>query len=428
MSQSRDDGPEGASGLVARDRVRRHLQSLALRVAMDLEPGDPRFLQLASLLVPIEIDLGRDKINGETVQWIPGEESNGFFLVLGSSGSGKTEALKAIGHGIVKAAFPVLVLDFHGDFEFPGLNSVVLSSSASSVYGVNPMELAWEGDEMLGFYDQLVSLVEMIRRAVPRLSHNQESVLMDAFREAYRRAGYHEDSPLTWRNPAPTFRDVMYILEGWGRDPSKKHLRQSLPGCIAAIRLEFNHPIFSRAKPITTEQLLTCNVRIKLNQMADSVRCIAAETILRKVYRALRLHGPLPPNAIDDTQRFRLFVMVDEAKILSTGRGDIDSPEHILNILFTEGRKFGVGAVLASQTSAHFGADVKSSASAWLIMKPMDSDEAKKNSKNAFVTERALLDLKGKGDGYYRCRQFSGSRLIQVSQMRVAMKSDDPER
>lgn len=425
MPQSMDEGRGRGAMSAARARLRRHWSRMAAKVATELKPGDPRYLGLAPYMVPIEVNLGHDKISGDPVQWLPGDESNGFFLVLGSSGSGKTEALKAIGHGIADMAFPVLVLDFHGDFEFPGLNTVLLSSAANSYAGINPMELEWEGDELVGFYDQLVSLVDMIVRAAPRLSPKQVSVLMDAFREAYRQAGYSEDHPQTWRYPAPTFSDVLRIIEDWIRDPRKKELRQSLPGCRDAIRREFNHPIFSRRSMISTDQLLTGNIRVKLNQMADSVRYIAAETILRKVYRALRQKGHLPSNAQDDTQRFRLFVLIDEAKILSTGRNDVDAPDHILNILLTEGRKYGVGAVLASQTSDHFGGDVKSSASAWLIMKPMDVEEAKRNAPNAFVTQQALRDLHGKGDGYYRCRQFPGSRLIQVQQIAVAKKASD---
>ena len=77
----------------------------------------------------------------QDLAWLPGKQSNGFFLILGASGSGKTETLKVLGKGISEFGTPVLVLDFHGDVKFPGLESVLLSSGTSSTVGLNPMEL-----------------------------------------------------------------------------------------------------------------------------------------------------------------------------------------------------------------------------------------------------------------------------------------------
>lgn len=63
--------------------------------------------------------------------------------------------------------------------------------------------------------------------------------------------------------------------------------------------------------------------------------------------------APLANQPVDDRQRFRLFVIIDEAKILSTGGGDTDSPDRILNQLFTEARKFGLGMILSDSRSTY---------------------------------------------------------------------------
>ena len=91
-------------------------------------------------------------------------------------------------------------------------------------------------------------------------------------------------------------------------------------------------------------------MRLDLSKLTDEVRYIAAETMLRKIFRVLRLKGPIPVQPTDDRQRFRLFIVIDEAKILSTGAGDPDSPDRILNLLFTEARKFGLGMVSTRRT------------------------------------------------------------------------------
>ena len=151
--------------------------------------------------------------------------------------------------------------------------------------------------------------------------------------------------------------------------------------------------------------------------MPDDIRYVTTETLLRKLFRNLRLRGPIPVQPTDDHQRFRLFVVIDEAKILSMGGGDRDSSSNILNELITEARKFGLGMVLASQMSDHFSEEVRANAATWLVLKPMDIKEAKRNAPNVSVDSQDLLQLAGRGDGYYRDRPSSRARRIQVTSL-----------
>jgi hypothetical protein len=70
--------------------------------------------------------------------------------------------------------------------------------------------------------------------------------------------------------------------------------------------------------------------------------------------------------------------------------------------------------VLASQMSDHFGSEVKANAASWLVLKPMDVKEAKKNAPNVNMEPEALTSLRGKGDGYLRDRSSPKARRIQV--------------
>jgi hypothetical protein len=54
--------------------------------------------------------------------------------------------------------------------------------------------------------------------------------------------------------------------------------------------------------------------------------------------------------------------------------------------------------------SDHFGSEVKANAATWLVLKPMDMREAKKNAPNVHMEPEALTALKGRGDGYFRDR------------------------
>ena len=365
----------------------------------------------------LEVPLGSEHLASRPVVWAPGRQSNGFLLVLGASGSGKTETLKVLGAAIHTFGVPVLTFDFHGDVVFPGTGSTLLSSGSASVVGLNPMEIDAHSAEESGLYDQRASLRAMIQRAVPSLGHRQSSILREAFEAAYARAGIEDADSATWSRPAPTFAVVQEILGEWAGDDARKAQRASIEGCVAAVQQLFDHPIFRRSIHVTVEDFLTRSIRLDLSKLPDDIRFVATETLLRKLFRVLRLRGPIPVQPTDDHQRFRLFVIIDEAKILSMGGGDRDSSSNILNELITEARKFGLGMVLASQMSDHFSEEVRANAATWLVLKPMDVKEAKRNAPNVSVDPQDLLQLAGRGDGYYRDRPSSRARRIQVSSL-----------
>ena len=367
--------------------------------------------------ITLKVKLGTEYSSSNEVSWQPGRQSNGFLLILGASGSGKTESLKVLGASIAASGVPVLVFDFHGDVVFPGLQSVLMSSGSASTLGLNPMELDVHSAEESGLYDQRASVRAMISRAVPALGHRQQSILKEAFDEVYRNAGIRDTDATTWNNPAPTFRDVQVLLEQWAENDDRKTQRSAIEGCLAAVQELFGHPIFQRERHVSVDEMLRSALRLDLSKLPDHVRFIATETLLRKIFRTLRLYGPIPVVPVDDRERFRLFVIIDEAKILSMGGADRDRSSNILNELVTEARKFGLGMILASQMSEHFSEEVRANAATWLVLKPMDIREAKKNAPNVSVDPEELIHLSGKGDGYYRDRPSSRARRVQIRRL-----------
>jgi len=279
------------------------------------------------------------------------------------------------------------------------------------------MEIDAHSAEESGLYDQRASLREMVKRAVPSLGHRQSSILRQAFEAAYTQVGILDNDPETWTQPAPTFALVQDILADWADDDARKSQRASIEGCLAAVQQLFDHPIFRRSVHISVDDFLSRSMRLDLSKLPDEIRFVATETLLRKLFRVLRLRGPIPVQPSDDRERFRLFVIIDEAKILSLGGGDRDKSDNILNELITEARKFGLGMILASQMSDHFSEEVRANAATWLVLKPMDVKEAKRNAPNVSVDAQDLLQLAGRGDGYYRDRPSSRARRIQVASL-----------
>ena len=60
-------------------------------------------------------------ILGDNVIWNPATLPNGHVVLIGASGSGKTQTLKALAYELPKL-FPtvrIMIVDFHGDLELP---------------------------------------------------------------------------------------------------------------------------------------------------------------------------------------------------------------------------------------------------------------------------------------------------------------------
>lgn len=334
--------------------------------------------------------------DGSEVVSLPGHQTNGFYLVLGASGSGKTETLKTLGAGVHRYGVPILLLDFHGDVILPEVPSTLLSSAPASRIGLNPLEVDVESAKENGLYDQRTAVLEMVRRAVPQLGHKQANALHTTLENAYLAAGIDDNDPDTWTRTAPTFPQIMASIED--------------EGLLAGVRGLFGHPIFNRAEHLSIEQLLTRSMRLDLSKLPDGVRYVTAETLLRRIFTGLRMRGPIPVKPVDDSERFRLFIVIDEARLITMG-GNSD----IVSSLVNEARKFGLGLILASQMAEHFPADIRSNAATWLVLKPQAMEEAKRNAQNvAGVTPEQLMALRGRGDGYFRDRFTAEAQRVQV--------------
>lgn len=396
-----------------------------------VRPGSLEYNQLAQHLVPLIINLGTalteeadDDHVYDSVDWRPGQCDNGFLSVLGSSGAGKTEAFKRIAKEIVRHGIPILVFDFHGDVEIPWINSVLLSSGTASTVGVNPLQLTSFDAERTGLIEQRMALAGMLRRAIPTLSPNQMAILTAAMAEAYRRVGIRDEWVETWHSPPPSISMVTEVLMEWCYSHPLYGSR-SVMGCINAVQAVFSHPVFNRQHNLDVTSLLMASSRLDLSAVDDSIRFIVAETVLRMVFAALRRQGPIPVDPAGDHERFRLFIMIDEAKILAMGKGDPNGRDRILNVLATEGRKYGIGLILASQLSLHFGDDVKGNIGARLVLRPSDWYEARKNALEIGVQPNELLCLRGKGEGFFRQGSDKAVKLQMVQSRKPMYPMDE---
>lgn len=364
----------------------------------------------------LSILLGVARRDSTPQHWEVAKQPNGFFLILGASGSGKTETLKVIASEIHTFGVPCLIFDFHGDVVLEGAEDYTLSHGPVCTHGINPMELDSTDPADGGVYAQVNILLSMLKACIPSLGHRQWRVIKDTLNEAYDQVGINDRNPDSWHRTPPTFADVLNLLDNQLEDDtlsrSQKNIIESAFDAIAKV---FEHPIFAKGQQLSIDDLLERSHRLNLVHLEEDIRFVVTDTLLRKLARALKAKGNIPVQPQNDFERFRLFVFVDEAKILSMGGKDRDASSAVLNTLATEYRKFGLGMVLASQMSDHFSNETKAQMATRLVLKPFDFAEAKKNAQDVNLSPDDLMQLTGRGDGYLRIGTQSNPTRIQIT-------------
>ncbi|HZD42813.1 MAG TPA: ATP-binding protein [Methanomicrobiales archaeon] len=318
--------------------------------------------------------------SGEKIFWSPGRLQNGHFLIIGGTGAGKTETIRCIASELDRANYPVLMIDFHGDMDVAGQDVKTYPIREDTGYYFNPLELDPAFPEITPLR-ATSDFVDAISINFPTLGIQQREQLKRFIRQAYARAGVTSE-PVTWN------RELDFSLMEEELQRSDNRTAQTLSAYLTDA---FQYRLFSGEEKISLHAILTGGItRINLRGLPESLRFLYADLFLRKLYYTLQVMGEIERNPLDDRGRFRLFVIVDEAKLLVAERQGIKA---VLSKYASELRKFGVGLILASQLTAHFTEEVLANIEVKLCMKAQNRDQARKNARFFGVPEGDLLGL-----------------------------------
>ena len=335
------------------------------------------------------------ELSRRPVFWEPAQQTNGFALVVGGSGSGKTELLRALAAETSRQNVPVIVLDLHGDLDLPRLQSY---QAARGGIGINPLELSSKDPLSGGPQTQTEALLDAVRRAAPGFGRLQESALREVIQDAYRRAGLTEE-PRTWTSKPPSLAVVQELLTAATKDPKRSSERRSLLGVSAAVSVAFADPVFRAANALSVANLVRSGGRVELDRLSRAAQVLVVDTLLRQVLGTLRSQG-----IVSAGRRYRVVVVLDEASLVKGAA--------ILDLIFKEARKFGLALVLASQEPGDFSASVRANAATLYALRTNSAQQAQALAKELSLNPTSLLKLQGPGDGFVKDR--FGTRRLQV--------------
>ena len=287
------------------------------------------------------------------------------MVVCGASGFGKTYLLTSLIAELTQRGLPALVFDFGQGFSESELPPEVSSHVRFQQVDVNRRGVAinplalFESD-VRGPVNAAQRVADTFQRVYPKLGIQQHAQIRDAVLDCFDDVGIRRKEPSTWSRPAPAFSKLRTALDLRAEDPDNPGRRAA--GMAAAhVSTLFVFEIFTRrgvALDWTAYLREGAPWIIQLAGLEHSVASATAEFLLWNFLGFIEAGGP---------GRLRSYVVLDEAHRLAIAH---TSP---VERLLREGRKFGVGLLLASQQPQDFDELVFNNSATQVVFQVDDS-------------------------------------------------------
>ncbi|MYK75273.1 MAG: hypothetical protein F4017_11925 [Acidimicrobiaceae bacterium] len=254
--------------------------------------------------------------------------NNPHISITGETGTGKTQATKAILSELLPLGIPALILAFKDDYAKPDYASVeglTVHDAALGALPFNPMVPPI--DKMTGHVNPTTHLHELgnTLQRIYGLGDQQAFALREAMKETYAISGVGS-KPFV---PEPTQR---YLPFEAIKDVLEREKSTALLGRLSPV---FDLGVFSEGDAaLTLSDLLETPTVIRLSQLpGDQVKNAVAEFFLMAMHSYLMRREQ--PHAL------RQVLVLDEAWRLVASR--------FLKPLMLEGRAYGLGVIVATQ-------------------------------------------------------------------------------
>lgn len=261
---------------------------------------------------------------------LPGQKlPNPHISITGETGSGKTQATKAIVSELLAQGLPALILDFKDDYSdsaFVDTEGLRLYDASYSSLPFNPLTPAIDKrQDLINPSHHIHQLADIIKR-IYKLGDQQAFRLREAIKRAYEGAGISlRPAPLDLSKPFPPFEVVQQeLVDDKANEP--------LLGRLSPI---FDLGLFATdTEHANFEEFLQASAVIRLGQLpSDEAKNSVAEFFLMALYNYLIRQS--------QTHTLGRVLVLDEAWRV------VESP--FLTPLMREGRAFGLGVLIASQ-------------------------------------------------------------------------------
>lgn len=327
----------------------------------------------------IDIHVGTDKDTGEHLYWKPTDTDHFFnpnMAIVGTMGTGKTQTAKSILLQLHRQRkrntggekFGVLIFDYKDDYtddEF--VNATGAKVIEANNIPINPFALFTQ--HKLAPVHTAKTFITTMGRTF-RLGPKQNQMLKNCIDLAYEKKGIFRNRVGTFKNPAPTLKDVFAIYNSQEKVPQDT--------LMSALSDLYDYEVFeaNARKCKSLFEMLDDNiVVVQLSGTDENLQSLIVAVLLDIFYIQMHQAGKPKPNG--SHRALKKLVLVDEADNFMSQ--DFPSLKKVLK----EGREFGVGCILSTQGLDHF--------------KTADNNYA--DYQNAFICHRLNSPKKAQVEG-----------------------------
>ena len=272
----------------------------------------------------------------------PGKEANPHMLVVGMSGFGKSTLLKSLIFGVHKMGIPVLVFDEHDE------HGAIVSSLGGNRYdarfsGINILELdgSTVGERIAGLVAVLSSTYS--------LGQIQSIKLASCLWYTYKRMGAVSKGDRVLHRQ-PKMSDLLFEVGIFIRNAKSASEKNTLVHMRE--KLALLAPSSFTTSSLSVKDLMSGANSLSLGGLGnEESRIIYVNELMRRVYNLM--HRNQKESGI------KLYIIIDEAQRLLEGEGG----EAIAKKLMEEGRKYGVGIMIATPSATRLPREIVANAS-----------------------------------------------------------------
>ena len=352
----------------------------------------------------MSILLGTDTDNGEEVYLYPNNTE--FVLhnnigIIGTMGTGKTQFTKSLVtqfHLNDKDNYDgmpigMLIFDYKGDYnetkpDFSETVGAMIVKPYKIPYNPFALNLKKVNIPLLPLHTAN-NFMETVSK-IYNLGAKQMNILLECIIAAYKLRGIDPENEKTWRRPAPTFEDVFHVYE----NSPEGNVKDSLSAVMNKLH---NFRIFESDvnKTVSLSQMLKNIVVMDISGYDEDIQGLVVAITLDQFYSQMQTFGSSRTNG--KLRQLRTLILVDEAdNFMKMGFPS-------LRKIMKEGREFGVGVILSTQSLTHFSGsddDYSRYILTWIVhnvndLKHKDIEFVLKQKSKSSETEKMYLAIKG---------------------------------
>jgi hypothetical protein len=314
----------------------------------------------------VAITLGIDRNTGAPATWRPYEItprlSNQHLLIVGKSGSGKSETTKALVWELQARQIPTIIFDFQGEYgdATKDFYRLVRPQVFDAMAGlpINPFEVPL--DPRTGsrrpFIESVFRLADTLNRVFRGSGDIQLGLLRDAIRACYGKRGFVQDDPSSWNSEPPT---VDMLNDELGLMVPQRGAQ--VKNLLVRLQPMFESGIFRPGRAsFRLEDLYRRTSVILMTSGISDLMLAASRLMLEAIYSSMLASG--------ESARIRLMACIDEAHKLC---GD-----ETITALIKEARKYGLGLILSSQETRDFHPSVFANVGTLVCLQLEEADAA----------------------------------------------------